>query len=225
MPTEEKKNQKDRLGKTAAALAVAGILWLGLISVLLAWVYEPVGVSPRDLGLASSAQLGQAASGLAASLFILMALALAISALITLAQFLRDPDTKQEREKLTPEEKLVHSWTSVVLTLGVSVVPALVVGAIVLVISAGNGRSAIKEGEQPGFILGLPPPWTASSANVHPLEPAGSKGYPALPPCALFLGEADGTVVLRTSEMTIRVPASSVKLDLLDRHECPAGQS
>jgi hypothetical protein len=101
-----------------------------------------------------------------------------------------------------------------------------IVGAVIVCLAAvlyfaSNSRSAIQAGRATTFILGLPPPWPATVANVKraPGSDPGATG--PLPGCALFLGQNDSTVFLRQgSGPTIRVPASTVRLDLRGRNQC-----
>jgi hypothetical protein len=89
---------------------------------------------------------------------------------------------------------------------------------------ASESRDAIEAGRATGFVLGLPAPWSATVAEVHSSGNAPAQGTPdALPPCALFLGQHDSTVFLRdgSARTTIRVPASTVRLDLRDLDRCP----
>jgi hypothetical protein len=52
-------------GLTTAALAVAGVIWFGLLSLGAATAYGPAGVEPREIGLSSGTVLSQSAVGLA----------------------------------------------------------------------------------------------------------------------------------------------------------------
>jgi hypothetical protein len=90
-----------------------------------------------------------------------------------------------------------------------------------VVVVASESRDAIHDGRAPHFILGLPPPWSATIANVKPASDSASGATDALPQCALFLGQNESTVFLRDgSGPTIRVPASTVRLDLRARDRC-----
>ena len=105
----------------------------------------------------------------------------------------------------------------------VGVALAIMVSLFVIAIVAIDSRESIEAGNRPGFVFGLPAPWSAQSANVHtaPGVANGASGDD-LPECALFLGQADGMVVLRDgSARTLRVPAATLRLDLHDRKRCP----
>ena len=78
-------------------------------------------------------------------------------------------------------------------------------------------RSTLAEGRRPA-LPGLPDP---GRADVALLEAIGSGAASTdLPECELYLGQADGTVILfvvpsdGTEKRTLRIPASSVHLDI-----------
>jgi hypothetical protein len=99
---------------------------------------------------------------------------------------------------------------------------ALIACLIAVGVVAFQARDSIHAGRAPGFVLGLPAPWSATVAYVYPTGDAPTQGEGALPPCALFLGQHDSTVFLRDgSARTLRVPASTVRLDLRDLSRCP----
>jgi len=89
-----------------------------------------------------------------------------------------------------------------------------------VVIVASDSRDALRAGRAPGFVLGLPAPWSGTIAQVRLVE--GKSAEEPLPQCALFLGQHDGTTFLREpAGPTIRVPASILRLDLDDSSRCP----
>jgi hypothetical protein len=69
------KSFKDRATTAATGVAAVGAVWFAVLSLLSACVYEPVNVSPRDLGLSSSAIFVQATVGLAVSVALVSCLA------------------------------------------------------------------------------------------------------------------------------------------------------
>lgn len=230
----ESEEAKKSIFASATTLAVLGVVLYGAMSLATAWVYEPTGVSLRDLGLTSGALLGQAAAGLAALLILVCAVALVLAVVFGLISTARSPEFRDPgallgeaspgSTKITPlEVTLLRGQMLMVafrLWLYAGFALAILVAGVAFFVVADNSRDAIAAGKQPGFVLDLPLPWSAQIAKVR-FSP-GSRGDRAgLPACALYLGQADGTILLRDgSSRTIRVPASAIQLDLVDRHEC-----
>jgi hypothetical protein len=113
-------------------------------------------------------------------------------------------------------------WQTALLGGAVGLITTLCLGAFLFVVVAFKSRDDIRAGRAPGFVLGLPAPWPATVAEVRPVSSTNSSdSTTGLPPCALFLGEADSTVYLRDGgTATIRVPASTVRLVLTSRRSC-----
>jgi hypothetical protein len=128
-----------------------------------------------------------------------------------------------QRELPRKQVRDADAAISGVLVGGVGAALVALVCLLAVVLVAHNSRQAIQSGRASGFVLGLPAPWSGTVADVHPAGNAPAQGAPdALPACALFLGQNDSTVFLRDgSARTIRVPASTVRLDLRDRDGCP----
>lgn len=231
---EQGDSVKDVMATTAATLAVLGVISYAGMSITAAWVYEPTGVSLSNLGVTSGAILGQAAGGVAAFLIMVCILVIGGFIVISLVSTARSREFKDPGallKQVSPDPKEVSAWETTwlqghMLTTAARV--ALWFGsffAVVLAVAAfgvvaWNSRDSIAAGKSPGFILGLPLPWNAQIAGVRPLP--NSRDVYGLPRCALYLGQADGTVLLRDgpNQRTIRVPASAIRLDLTGRHEC-----
>jgi len=194
------------------------VLWYGLHSFLAAWVYDPVGVRPRELGLTSGAVFTQTTSGLIALLLIVVI----VIAFFVLWGLWRSADRSIRRGKDVGEIIAgVVSWVIL------GVFAAILALVLIVLFSAWNARDSIQKGERPNFVWGLlPSPWPAQVASIR-----GVKGTEAtLPKCALYLGQADGTAVLVHSsdgdETTLRVPASSIVLVLRPEDQsCPSRSS
>jgi hypothetical protein len=86
---------KDRATTAAAMVAVVGAVWFGALSLLTAWAYEPVNVSPRDLGLSSSAILVQATVGLAVTVVIGVVVGTVAAGIWGALLARRDPELRQ----------------------------------------------------------------------------------------------------------------------------------
>jgi hypothetical protein len=289
------KSLKDRVGKAAALVAAAGAVWYAAISALSAWVYEPVHVSPRDLGLSSSAIFVQATVGLVVSVLIGVVAGGVLGGIWGARQAGRDPEVQaavnqtplpfrsddpvsnaaaaawlrqeaglsQERaeqfvrdlhdatttqdakhlraiappdvpdnmlneivgaiHREVPRAQLRAQALQIFAVMGaiLGIVMAVLLSLIVVIGVAWSSRDDIQVGRAPAFILGLPPPWSATIADVTPAPGSALGATNALPQCALFLGQNDSTVFLRKgSGPTIRLPASTVRLDLRARHRC-----
>jgi hypothetical protein len=290
---------RSQLSTATAALGIIGILGFALFSLLLAWVYEPTGVSPHEVGLSSGALVGQAASGLAAFLLLTAIPTIVLVVGWTVWQLMHTPELSEARElierssnseaQLTtdllaafpeqgepevakaveecfpfPDADLIQElsaalpslreadiattvirsksqgriaastfvaafvWGFAVKFLKYAAVIGLIFALTLTAFVAASGRKSIDAGRQPGFILGLPLPWSARTAKIRPVTGSTSNLVSGkLPSCALYLGESDGVVVLRIgpARKTLRVPSSTVILDLEDHQECPHGKS
>lgn len=118
--------------------------------------------------------------------------------------------------------RIQAAWMGLVMGAYAGVVIGALVGLVVVAVVASDSRQAIQSGRAPSFIFGLASPWTATIAKVTPAPGSAKSDTSRLPTCALFLGQSESTVFLREpSGPTIRIPASSVRLDLLATNECP----
>jgi hypothetical protein len=292
----DRKSLKDRVSTAAVLVAAAGAVWYAAMSVLTARVYEPAGVTPRDLGLSSSTILMQVTVGLAVSVVVGVVTGGIVGGLLGAWSAGRDPELRERLKNMPlpfvsddpvsnaaaavhlqqeaglsqeeaehfvqamyeyvrsqsvedlrsvvsadlPDDELAEivealgrdlpratlraqAVLSVALMSAVGgVVVALVVGLIGVGVVASNSRDDIEAGRAPGFVLGLPPPWGATIADVKPAPGTARGATDAMPSCALFLGQNGSTIFLRQPNgPTIRVPASAVRLDLTDRRRCP----
>jgi hypothetical protein len=211
----------------AAVLAVLGGLWYAAQSFIGGWVYDPVGVVPREVGLTSSALFTQSTAGLIGLLLIVLLVCL----LMVILLFVLDSKNwlKDLREG---GPQLALSGVRAKMIVAAFAVIFLLVPAVITVTNAWNARASLQKGKHPTLLWGLlPAPWRGEVAMINPVDTAGPGGAPTLPACALYLGQADGTVVLialtrntqgRRHTTTLRVPASSLRLALRrDFKTCP----
>jgi hypothetical protein len=110
--------------------------------------------------------------------------------------------------------------------------PGLALGLVSLTLAAGlagamhDGITSLREGSRPSNLLvGVPPPWHAETARVTWTSGSAPTGL-ELPPCLLYLGASDGTVVLYDSRERLRrallVRADHVAIVIThDRAKCP----
>lgn len=232
---------KDMLPGVGAAFGIVAALWYGVLSLLCEFVYQPVGVQPREVGLSSGGVLAQAGSGVAAYIIFLLVYTLGY-AFIT-SSWIKSRRAKREREiaALSDTERTPEELRKQVLELdpprrgfpprffALYGVTALVGAFFPLVYSGFQGRSQLSDGTTPTapfYFVSVP--WEASVAYPH--WAIGNPGSVALPSCALYLGQADSTVVLyylagpakHRTKNTLRLPAASVVLRLEPgAHKCP----
>ena len=134
-----------------------------------------------------------------------------------LAEFVGDMRREVPRAQL----RFAGVWGGAVVSAGIGIILAVMVCLLAVIVVATSSHDAIRAGRAPTFILGLPPPWSATIANVKPAPGSAPGATDTLPRCALFLGQNDSTVFLREgSGPTIRLPASTVRLDLRARDRC-----
>jgi len=198
--------------RITTALAVSGAVWFGLITSFAVFVYHPVGVAPREIGLSSPTLLAQATAGLITVLVVYGAL-IAATGLIFSAPFKGDPRRRR---------RLLRSTA-----IGLALISLTLIFALSL-----EARWALRHGKAPARFVSLGgsfslfgfSPWQAEVARLHPNTPGS-----LMPTCALYLGQADSTIVLLTKPKdggpkTWRVPASSLTLELHpDKKKCPIG--
>jgi hypothetical protein len=184
-------------GLITAALAIVGVFWFGLLS-LAAWsAYSPAGVRPREIGLSSAAILSQAAIG--------PALVVAVS--LIWAVFLGS-NGRGTRSLI--------KW----------IIAALAVATFLTLLEAYLAQRALDKGRTSrGLFLDDPIRRSSWSGEIAELTWAQERpaGAPALPRCALYLGEAGGTAVFYSApdNRTWRLPSSSVIVTTRpDRNSC-----
>ena len=203
---------KDLATPVATVFTLIGALWFGVLSLSVTIAYAPVGVTPREVGLASGAVLAQAGAGFAA-LFVAGLLYLGLAAAMLFRRAAR-PEALARRVRLL---------------LGVAVILGLTVCAFTLV-NAFNARVDLHAGRTPASSGLLPVPWRAETADVQWAGAAGTE--PAdLPACGLYLGQDGATAMLYVADddgdngphvpRTFRLPAASLSLTLQpDRASC-----
>jgi hypothetical protein len=211
--TEAKK--RPSLATITGVLALAGALWYGLQSLVAAWVYAPIGVHPRDIGLGSAALLSQATIGLIALLLSLLIIML----IVALIWAVRSAEKKYKGA--TDSFAAFDAVLEVGITLFVWAVVWVFIAPLVLFLLADHARESIQDGKRPST-FGFPTAWPAEVAFPQSIAPDG----PTLPFCVLYLGQAEGTAVLydAAQKRTLRIPASSIGLNIEhDLKSCPAG--
>jgi hypothetical protein len=216
-------------GLVTALLAIAGAFWFGLLSLAATIAYEPAGVRPREIGLSSGTVLSQSAVGLAAwigtYMFLLVAYLVAVR---TARRFSRQlpkggdaessGSTELRRNRAEQRRDFVRGHLS-------RLTPRLILFTVFLVLApatylvlrdAQRAGDALEDGRRakgPSALTGLPSPWGGEIVELAWAEqkPAGA---PALPSCALYLGEAGGTAVFysATEKRTWRLPSSALIL-------------
>jgi hypothetical protein len=197
-------------GLVTAGVALVGALWFGLLSLGAAIAYEPAGVRPREIGLGSGTVLTQAGVG--------FVIGFVIWALGFLAMMLAPWAYSRWRGGERPK------WLSRGL-LGLALVPGVVIPVFGVQSDARRARDALREGERvgnPRLHIGIRNPWGGEIAEIAWAEkpPAGA---PALPSCALYLGEAGGTAVFYSAadKRTWRLPSSTLVVKARpDRQSC-----
>lgn len=209
---------KDLATPVATVFTLIGALWFGVLSLSVSIAYAPVGVTPREVGLASGAVLAQAGAGFAA-LFVagLLYLGLASTMLFRVSASSDRPRALALRVRVL---------------LVVAVVLGLVVCGFTLARAFG-ARNDLHDGRTPAsaFLL-LPVPWRAETADVEWVGTVETK--PAdLPACGLYLGQDGATAMLYVADddgatgphvaRTFRLPAASLSLKLQpERDSCGA---
>lgn len=180
------------LAAPGTALAVAGAAWYGLLNFGAAIAYEPLGVQPREVGLGSSELLAQSAVGLAVALLV-MVFGYGLQWSLLWMFGIRDPPPHRGPFRLA------------YLAVGLVCAPVFVVS------SALEARGDLRDGRRPASLFGTGSPWRGEIAT---LAWAGAKpnDFGDLPPCALYLGEVDGTAVIYepTQRRTMRMPSSTL---------------
>jgi hypothetical protein len=189
---------KKFIAAIAGAAAFITVFWYGVLTLLCSIVYDPIGVVPREVGLSWGAVLAQAGAAFAALLSLGVVYWLAWLVLW------------QRSVGYGGDERILRtiSWLALVLivlfTLGI------------FVYNAKTARNDIREGRTPDLFMAVfSPPWRATVAEAR--WAATKPQNVALPPCLLYLGQADGTVVLYQAASdpnkvgdTFRLPAASV---------------
>jgi hypothetical protein len=204
-------------GLATAAFAITGALWFGLLSLAAAIAYEPAGVRPREIGLSSGTVLTQSAVGLVAWV-VVFGVANLIYAIV-LGTWLRirrdrwlaeEPELREslERSNRRLTQRLIATFLTLLFGLFV-VVASRVIG------DAQRARDALREGRRAkssSFLtFGAPSPWSGEIVRLAWVAQK-PEGAPALPNCALYLGEASGTTVIYSAakKRTWRLPSSSL---------------
>lgn len=221
-PAQQPRSGADgTLRKITAIVAIVGATAFGIHSLAAAWVYDPLGIQPRDVGLSSGTLLAQTSAGLVAALMLLLVLFVGVELVRAIRRF-----NKEHRGvDLEASEPGILSLLFVELKVRVA---AATVGAVILWIVAALGvygysaveaRESFRHGERPRFIPGFPAPWRGEVAFFQRRDANASSMD-----CALYLGQADGIVVMydASEDRTLRVPASTIRLELdHDRRRCP----
>jgi hypothetical protein len=183
---------KELAAVSSAVIAIVGGALYVFVTLLCIWVYEPLGVSPAEVGLGYGAVLIRTA----AALVWLIAFYLVILGLV----------------RLLAGSRGRRYWTHLVLVL----VPCAFLLTIYGTWSDSNG---MQNGEPPGRVaFGPPTPWDADVAQVlwtAGRQPAGLD----LPNCLLYLGGSDATRVFYDPRpgrrRSLRIPSSSVVVAVL----------
>jgi hypothetical protein len=171
---------------------VGGALYV-FVTLLCIWVYDPLGVSPAEVGLGYGALLIRTA----VALVWLIAFYLVILGPISLA---------------LPSDWRRTYWKLVLLV----VAPC----AFLLVIyGAWTDRNRMQDGKHPGTVaFGPPTPWAADVARVLWTGGRPPTGLD-LPDCLLYLGRADSTSVFYDArpgrQRSLRIPSMSVTVAVL----------
>ena len=218
-------------GIGAAATTVGGVLYV-LLSVISARVYDPLGVTPEQVGLGYGAMLIRAAAlvlGLAAATGVLIGVALAATWLV--ARFGRRWWVFVVLFALLAAAAILvgDPFTAAALTASVAV--ALVVGrrgdrryAAAAVVATATGvlvglaaifwwaeraRDHIRDGQDTAGYG----PWSAQVVSIRATDASG------LPKdrCLLYLGEADGMTVLddpSREQHTWRAPTAGLLIEV-----------
>lgn len=186
-------------GLVTAGVAIFGALWFGLLSYGAAIAYEPAGVRLREIGLGSGTVLSQAAVGVA----IWGVIAVPIGALYVLWA-----RVSLRARGIKPGKWAVLGALGLVLFAVVAATVGNVLG------NAYRARDGLRKGERAEdarLTFGIRNPWGGEIARIDWAEvpPAGA---PALPRCALYLGEAGGTAVFysEADKRTWRLPSSAL---------------
>jgi hypothetical protein len=209
-PSPPKERRWLRPASISAFVGIAGLLWYCVASLAAGYVYEPLGVQPREVGLSSSTLVAQATIGLLAT-FLLLAIGVVVAMFILLAR-----DVGAFRHAQTEAEgwgQLIVLSVAGVFATAAGVLVSIVIALALLVFIASSERESLREGHSPGFIFGLSPPWTGEVATLRWTGPAHL--VVGLPSCALYLGQADGTAVFFDAirRRTLRVTTSTVLIE------------
>jgi hypothetical protein len=165
-------------------LAVAGTAWFGLLSLAAALVYGPVGVRPSEVGLGSATLLAQAAVGVIVAVLVTVAYSSLMLGFIWVLGFVFDRLFGSQSKSLSRRDVVELAGALAVFS-----------AAGFVLQDALDARNALKEGRTAAAsVEWFRNPWSAEIAYLawahDPPQGAGT-----LPPCALYLGAADGTSV------------------------------
>ena len=197
-------------------LALGAAIWYGFLWITYNRFYEPLGISPSDVGLNYANIL---ANSVGAAVTFLVPVAVLVMALLSLAVLVR---SFGYRRGFNPSRLI---YVKILRNLLVTVA-LLVVGLLVYVfpVRAANAADQVKQGEavSPLHFLMSPAPVLAVQANrVISIKPASPQktgettAIASLPRSGLlYMGQANGVIVLfDSSERQAHfIPSSSVLL-------------
>lgn len=184
-------------GVASGLIAIAGVIGYGLLSAGASRAYEVVGVQPREIGLSSGVVLAQ--TTIAIGVVVVIMLAPAVLGAVFFSGWLR-----------RGRHLAILAACNLLLT-----------AAVVFTVSS-QARSSLVAGRSTAPMLGLalPSPWHASVAQIRWADKRPLDAEP-LPPCALYLGSAEGTTVIydHRRQQTLRIPDSMIVVSIRPRVE------
>ena len=165
-------------------------------------IYEPLGVSPGDVGLSYSELLARAATSLPVIVAWYVVSSLFVGALVRWSAKRSAPGAAE-------------AGTITALVTGLCVLGAM---GIILAVSVADGRASLRRGERPPSIFVLNPPWDAHVARVTWQKDAPAAAR-SLSGCLLYLGkDKDASVFVDSTpsgRRTLKLPNAGMVMEVL----------